>query len=244
MAHLRKKAQASPNELSSLLAQNRPYWQRTEFIRHGGTLTSELLQFDEFIMAPEQFQKLKQYLEQSIQQYHKENPLSPGLNKETVRVLTGLPPRLFDAALKQIPTLREEQGNITWKDHRIQLTDEEQARLVQLQELIEKQNPYEPPSLSVLLDQGFSKEFIYGAVHLKRVILLLTEQLTTPTIINDMKELMLSEDIFQDGFGLGVFRDRLGTSRKHALAFLEYFDAAGFTIRKVDIRFLGKRPQS
>ena len=243
LVHLQKKAQASPNELSSLLAQDRPYWQRAEFIKHGGTLTSELLQLDEFIMAPEQFQKLKQYLEHSVQQYHKENPLSPGLNKETVRVLTGLPPRLFDAVLKQISTLREEQGNITWEDHRIQLTQEEQARLVQLREFIEKQNPYEPPSLSVLLAQGYSKEFIYGAVYLNEIILLPTEQLTTPEIVNEIKELMLNEDIFQDEFGLGVFRDRLGTSRKHALAFLEYFDAEGFTIRKKDIRVLSKRPQ-
>lgn len=241
---LRRKGQADSKEMSHLLAQDRPYWHQTDFVNHGGTLTPELLQFDEFIMAPEQFQKLKQFLEQTVQQYHEENPLSLGPNKETIRVLTGLPTRLFDAVLNQLPTLREERGSILWKDHRIQLTKEEQARLTQLRELINTENPYEPISLSVLVEKGYSKEFIYGIAHLGHIILLPTEQITTPEILNQIKNIILSEDIFQDGFGLGVFRDRLGTSRRHALAFLEYFDAAGFTIRKGDVRSINKRPQS
>jgi selenocysteine-specific elongation factor len=56
--------------------------------------------------------------------------------------------------------------------------------------------------------------------------------------------IIFQEEAFQQGFELGVFRDRLSTSRKFALAFLEYFDAQGITKRKGDVRTLGKRPSN
>lgn len=67
---------------------------------------------------------------------------------------------------------------------------------------------------------------------------------TTPEIAGEVAALLFTEAEFQNGFPLAAFRDRLGTSRKYALAFLEYFDAEGITIRKGDVRLLGRRPQT
>jgi len=41
---------------------------------------------------------------------------------------------------------------------------------------------------------------------------------------------------------LAGFRDHFGTSRKYALAFLDYFDRQGITTRKGDVRLTAKRP--
>src|SRR5690606_1794042 len=103
-------------------------------------------------------------------------------------------------------------------------------------------NPYEPLALDAILELGFAKELLYAGAHLGLLVALASDHWTTPEVVQEVTAILFEEAQFQNGFQLAAFRDRLGTSRKFALAFLEYFDAQGITIRKGDVRTLGKRP--
>ena len=85
---------------------------------------------------------------------------------------------------------------------------------------------------------------ILAAAHLGLFVALPDEHFTTPEIIKQVAAILFEEEEFRDGFQLAALRDRLGTSRKFVLLFLEYFDAQGVTIRKGDVRTLGRRPLS
>ena len=137
---------------------------RDRFREAGLGAHPQLLELGEFIMAPRQFAKVRSYLLEAVKEFHAANPLSPGPSKETLRAATGLPARLFDQVLRKIPELSEVQGFISSQGHELTLSPQEEQKLQELRELI-GETPYEPPSLSELLERGYSKELIYaGAV--------------------------------------------------------------------------------
>lgn len=55
------------------------------------------------------------------------------------------------------------------------------------------------------------------------------------------KLILLSKHTENGGITLGEYRDRLKSSRKVALAFLEYFDREGITLKDKDIRYLNPK---
>jgi selenocysteine-specific elongation factor len=238
---LKAKYAADSLEYSLLKAADRTFWPIQQFKQQGFNVHPQLHVFGEFVMAPQQFGKVQAYLVSTVEEYHTANPLSPGPSKETLRAATGLPARLFDQILRETPSLQEVKGSISSSQHQLVLSPQEEKELTAMRSLI-AEKPYEPPTLSGLQELGYSKELIYAAAHLGLLVALANEHWTTPEIVQQLISMLFEEEVFQNGFELGVFRDRLGTSRKFALAFLEYFDAQGITKRKGDVRTLGRRP--
>lgn len=241
LKRLARKQKASKHDLSLLVAEERTFWTRSQFAQKNLPRHPDLFLLGDYIMAPGQFSKLKRYLEEEIESFHKKYPLAPGPSKETLRAASGVPSRLFDQILGLIPDLQESQGALSKKDHQVTLSPKEQDQLKRLLAQI-KAAPYEPPVLSSLEEQGYTRHLIHGAVHLGRLVLLPSGHVTAPEILAFLQKILLEENIFQNQFDLAAFRDRLATSRKYALAFLEYFDAQGLTVRQGDVRLLGKRP--
>lgn len=85
---------------------------------------------------------------------------------------------------KHPPRLRENQGAISLAGHEIRLSAEREEELAGLIELVAAQG-HEPPALGELTERGYSKELIYAAGHLGRLIPLANEHWTTPPEILD-----------------------------------------------------------
>ncbi|HBG00080.1 MAG TPA: selenocysteine-specific translation elongation factor [Firmicutes bacterium] len=242
LERLKAKRAATPERLSLLRAQDRTYWTKSRFVEEGLTMHRDLMVLGDYVMAPEQYGKVQRHLKAAVEDFHRVNPLAPGPSKETLRAGTGLPSRLFDQILSQTPDLREVRGSISTTKHQVTLSDQEEQELQRVLAVVEE-TPYEPPTLSTLRELGFPSELLFAGSHLGALVTLPGEHWTSPQIIGGILEMIFEEEAFQNGFELSVFRDRLGTSRKFALAFLEYFDAQGITKRKGDVRALGKRPE-
>lgn len=243
LAGLQAKCSADPLTYSLLKAEDRTYWPAQQFKRQGLSRHPDLLVLGEFVMGPQQFQKVRQYLLETVEEFHRAHPLSPGPHKETLRAATGLPARLFDQILGAIPELKEVDGYIRRQGHELSLSPGEEQKLEELRTLL-AQNPYEPLTLSAIAELGYPKELVFAGAHLGVLVPLANEHWTTREVVQKVAAIIFEEGEFQNGFQLAAFRDRLGTSRKFALAFLEYFDAQGITIRKGDVRALGRRPPS
>lgn len=238
---LTKKHQADRETLGLLKAVDRNFWTLEQFLTHGLLIHPNLIQLGNFILAPEQFSKLRDFILQRVDRFHKNNPLSSGISKETLRTEIEIPPKLFDQILERIEELEESTGAIRKVNHKITLSKEEEKQLSKLVEFVES-TPYEPPNLTTLLDCEFTKELIFAAAHMELLVSLANEHWTSPKIINSIINTLFSEETFRGEFDLASFRDHFNTSRKFALSFLEYFDAEEITRRKGDVRVLGKRP--
>lgn len=239
---LKAKYKSDPDTLSFLMARDRTYWTRSQFREQGWAVHPKLHVLGDYILAPDQYNKVQEYLRSTVEQFHHTNPLAPGPSKETLRAGTGLPSRLFDQILSQTHDLKEVRGSISSTKHQVTLSDQEEQKLKEIQALMNK-TPYEPLTLSALSDLGFPSELLFAANHLGLLVALPGEHWTTPEIVGGILDAIFQEEPFKDGFELSAFRDRFETSRKFALAFLEYFDAQGITKRKGDVRTLGKRPE-
>ncbi|NMB19779.1 MAG: selenocysteine-specific translation elongation factor [Firmicutes bacterium] len=239
---LQAKYHSSPETLGLAKAGDRTYWTKAQFKEEGLTIHPDLHVLGDYVLAPDQYNKVQSYLRAQVEEFHRANPLAPGPSKETLRASTGLPSRLFDQILSETPDLKDAKGAISSSQHQVVLTDDEERQVAEIQGLM-MQKPYEPLTLGALNERGFSSELLYAGSHLGCLVPLSNEHWTTPDVVNGILDILFSEEAFQNGFELSTFRDRFDTSRKFALAFLEYFDAQGITKRKGDARTLGKRPE-
>jgi selenocysteine-specific elongation factor len=229
------------NTLSLLKAEDRTYWTRAQFQEQGLIVHPDLKVLGDYILGPDQYGKIQAYLRDTVEEFHRSNPLALGPSKETLRAGTALPSRLFDQIVAGMPDLKEVRGSISSAGHQVVLSPEEEKKLEKARELLGR-NPYEPLTQSALEEQGFPSELLFAGSHLGLLVPLANEHWTTAEVVEGVLDVIFQEEAFQKGFELSEFRDRFGTSRKFALAFLEYFDAQEITKRKGDVRTLGKRP--
>ena len=193
-----------------------------------------------FSQGPQLLSQLKELLEE----WHRAKPLRRGMPREEVRsrLLPNLSSRSFWSLLSQLlpsPDIKVVGQELALTDHEVALSPD-QTRL--REEILKalRGTPFAPPEpaeleklgpiapiLKLLVEEGsiisaggmiFAREAVDEAVARLR------------SFFDQDSELTLAQ-----------FRDILGTSRKYALPLVEYFDGAGLTRRRGDVRIVGLR---
>jgi selenocysteine-specific elongation factor len=164
----------------------------------------------------------------------KERPESPELSVAEARTATGLGARLADATLA---AMSGAEVRITGTGVSLPAADEIPPELLTeaqglLDELrragVEPPATQPTPALRLLLKRGEVAD-LGGSLFASRE--------TAETVLEEIKTACREEGEIT----LARFRDRLGTSRKYAQAWLEYSDTAGVTSRTGDSRVLTRR---
>ena len=177
----------------------------------------------------------RERLAEALQKRRDERPESPELSAAEARVATGLSGALADALLGKMA----ESGAILVSNAGVSLPDagevppELRAESEALLEDLRRAGPEPPameptPALRLLLKRGDAvdlggKTFAAGDV--------------AAEVIDEIKHVCKEEG----EISLAGLRDRLGTSRKYAQAWLEFSDASGVTSRVGDVRVLTRR---
>jgi selenocysteine-specific elongation factor len=188
------------------------------------------------VYAPaREIEAARERLRQALVRRAEERPESPELTVAEARNATGLGARLTDAVLRAAA----ESGEIATSDAGVTLPDadavpeelEREARelAAALREAgAEPSDTQVGPAARLLLKRG-------EAVQLSEK--LLADSGKAGEILEDVKSVCLAEG----EISLAGLRDRIGTSRKYAQAWLEYADSAGLTRRTGDVRVLTRR---
>ncbi len=179
---------------------------------------------------------------QIIDKFHKSSPLKVGISREELRSKLKIHPKTFSFLIDDWILNKNLIGDKThlWlPDFVIKLTPDRQKRVDILNRLF-AQNPDTPPSVKdsilevgedlyqMMIESGIliqlSEDVVYSADHYEKIKNEVIEYLVThPTMT------------------VADFRDRYQTSRKYALAFMEYLDRINITRRDGDFRRLAKR---
>ncbi|HKH75597.1 MAG TPA: SelB C-terminal domain-containing protein, partial [Rubrobacteraceae bacterium] len=179
----------------------------------------------------------RERLLEALENRSREQPESPELSVAEARTATGFEPRLADALLARMSGAEEPEVSVT--DSGVSLPDtgevppelEREAGAL-LGELRKAGN--EPPAmqatpaLRLLLKRGQAVrlgEELFGAAE------------ATEGVLEEIKAACREAG----EISLAGLRDRLGTTRKFAQAWLEYADEAGVTRRLGDVRVLTRR---
>ncbi len=173
--------------------------------------------------------------------YHKKYPMRIGIPKEELRLKLGLDTNEFQVILKTFidqNVVKENSELISFPTFSVVFNKYQNEKMKLFEEEWDKQ-PYAPPGKDALKkligDELFevligtkiiipvSKDVVFRKKEFDEMLLF------TKSFVNENGKIAVSE-----------FRDKFNTSRKYALAFLEYLDKTGVTIREGDYRILIK----
>ncbi|MGI9056503.1 MAG: selenocysteine-specific translation elongation factor, partial [Pyrinomonadaceae bacterium] len=235
--------------------QTRSGWRR-EFLQTAIKENLEkksIIKAENFFIVSTPFENLKSKTLTEIESFHKKEPLSKGILRETLRekIYTHLPPEIFRSVLTN---LENEKKIVSEKDfvravaHNLELSGDEKI-LREKFSAIYKNAKLEVPKLEDAL-----RESLNGTKtdknHARKIFQLL---LNSGEIVKVTDEFYFSREAINDlinqmrGFAdktkdrlidVPAFKDLAGISRKYAIPLLEYFDREKITRRAGDKRLI------
>ena len=178
---------------------------------------------------------------QELDAYHRTYPLRRGELREEFKSRLRLPARLFNVALRKWAQdgVLVENGPILFRSgHSIQF-DSQQRRLSENLMAMFDASPYAPPSIKDCITE-IGEELYYALVDLRELQPVSSEVVFRrkdfDKMVEDLTGLLKKQEIIT----AAEVRDHFKTSRRYILAFLEFLDSTGITIRDGDIRRLKK----
>ena len=184
----------------------------------------------------------KKSLINALERFHQENPLRPGMSREQLKSQIGIESTVFDALITQMRSegLLEELGaELRIKGHQVRFTKTQQEKISALMDQFES-DPYAPPSYKQSVEL-IGKDLVTALIETGQLIQLNEDVLLGQKIFQEMESAVVSHIQENEGITLAELRDKFNTSRKYAVAVLEYLDQIGVTIRQGDFRKLRRK---
>ena len=177
-----------------------------------------------------------------VDNYHQANPLRRGLPREELKSrLKIVQARLFNAALRRWSTegLLEESANLVRRPgFEIRFSPQQKT---QVERVLARfaQSPYAPPTIKDV-QQEIGEDLYAAIVDLGYLYPVSPEVAFRRSDYDRMIQMVREHFQRQETLTVIQFRDRLNTSRRYVLGFLEHLDAVGITARDGDARRLKK----
>lgn len=180
--------------------------------------------------------QLSQRLVDLVNVYHREHPMRKGMPQEEAKNRMHLQPEIFGELLRDLVEkgeLEHEPPVVRAAGFKVELTSAQQKQADDLLSLFESAPA--PPSMKDAQAMA-GENIVRHLVNTGRLVALSAEVLMD----RPMYDRWLAETIkvLEQGDTLTVaqVRDTFGSSRKYALAFMEYLDSEGITLRDGDVR--------
>jgi selenocysteine-specific elongation factor len=194
---------------------------------------------DQLFLSRSGWSALIEQANRELAAYHAAYPLRSGMPREALRGRLRLQPRLFNAVIAQAGSeglVIDEGATVQLPAHSVAFTPAQQQQVDELLHRF-KQNPYTPPSVKDSLT--FVNEELLAALLAQRQLVQVSEDvLFLSSIFDEIVERTSAYMQSNGSITVAQFRDLFQTSRKYALAALEYLDAEGVTRRVGDERVL------
>jgi selenocysteine-specific elongation factor len=207
----------------------------------GGTTVGDWFVADEVVEA------VGADVEGALAAHHREHPLDEGADLPEVRKAAtdalrraGAPPvgALADALLEDLTArgiTARDATTIRLATHHVEL-DERSADVDRLLDAIGGEHEATPPTIADLMAAGIGRDVIEAAARSGVVVRIAPDLVVVPALA--VRAEAVVRDAGASGITVSAFREALGTSRKYAVPFLEWFDQRGVTRREGDLRVL------
>jgi selenocysteine-specific elongation factor len=186
------------------------------------------------------FDSAREKLPGAVREFHRQNPLLPGIAKQDLRgrELPDAPAFLFDALLAQAREIVVEGENVRLAIHKLVLKqDEEQARAA-IERAFEQAGLAVPALPEVLAKSGVeaarARSLLQILLREKRLIRVSDDLVFHRAAMESLRQMLAVHKAAR--FSVGAFKDWTGISRKYAIPLLEYLDRERVTRRDGDER--------
>jgi len=192
-----------------------------------------------WLISKKQWLILSEKLIGIIQEYHKKYPLREGIRNEDVSNLIGVSRKVVSLIAEKMQSegvIKSSRTYLILLNHKIVFSENQLDHIKQL-EVVFSKSPFLTPSVDECIETV--GEEVYNAlvsmgkfVEITRSVVF--HQKDLDHIAQEMKELLGKNQKIT----AGEFRDHFNTTRKYAVALLEYLDKIGITERIDDFRVL------
>jgi len=199
-----------------------------------------LLQFEDSLVHKSAFDTFGNEVKKIVSDFHKKNPLTPGILKEELRAKFNLEPRFFGNLLTIMKEVVLEKELIRLSTFKAALTQVDETVKIKIIDILEK-GGFQPPTKEEMaktlkLDQKRFDDILKLMAKEVSLVRISESMYVTSSVYNKMIENLKNFFSKKPEMTVAEFRDVLNTSRKYALPFLEYLDTHKITLRVGDIR--------
>ena len=212
-------------------------------LKQGGLVQLEMGmisgQADILLIAKPKWQSISQQAEKEISVFHLRYPIRNGIPREELKSRLKLTGRIFNAVIKKLldeHVINEIMNNISLSEFRIRFSEVEQKSIDSLFQKF-SQNPFTPPTIKECIDD-VGEELFHALVEGGELMVVSEDVVYKKEDYLTQLDLLLEYYQTHSTMTVAQFRDLFNTSRRYALAILEYLDSKGVTIREGDIRRL------
>lgn len=181
-------------------------------------------------------------LQQSLSEFHRANPLQPGMPKEQLRsrVLAEAPPFLFDALLSLDKSIVLDGEFVRAASHRVAFKADEQQALDRIEVLFRQADLAVPSTAEVLLKSGISpdrsRQLLQILLRDRKLVRVSADLVFHHAALDRLRRILASRK--GQRFTVADFKDWTGLSRKYAIPLLEFLDRERVTHRAGDFRIV------
>lgn len=193
------------------------------------------------ILSADAAARINSAILENLRAFHKQHPLRPGMPREQLKSQLKLKNTVFDALVLRLTTnnqVEEFEAQLRLSGHHVQFTEQQRTKINGLLREFTKE-PYSPPSYKQSID-AIGEDLVIALIETGELLQVGEDVLLLPDILQEMQAAVIDHIQTNGEITLGELRDRFKTSRKYAVAVLEYLDEKGLTIRRGDKRVLRK----
>ncbi len=196
---------------------------------------------DDLFIAASTWSALKAKIAQELSAYHRAHPLRSGMPREELKSRLNLDTKLFNLVIErtaQENAIASTGSNLRAPDFAIVFKADQQRAIDGLLGKF-KAAPWATPSLKDA-EAAVGAEVLSAVVDLGQLIKLSDDVLLLPETYRAALDRIRAHFGEHQTITVAQVRDFFATSRKYALALMEYLDAQGITKRVGDERVLGR----
>jgi selenocysteine-specific elongation factor len=200
----------------------------------------------DWYLHPESEERLRSHALAALTEFHRANPLRPGMSREELRRRAGdAEERIFAHLLARLDAealVRSERDKVRLASHEVQLSDT-QRRVVDQVEADFRRTGAAPPSPEEALGRAGvtgdeEHELFQVLIEGKRLVRIKESLFFHSEALESIQEKLVTLLRERKEIGPADIKDLLGISRKYAIPLLEYFDGRRVTMRVGERRVL------
>ena len=226
------------DRVSILVAESKYGMSLPDLIARTGLLPAQIGNQDWFI-ASETVDKLLAEIRRVAADFHKKNPLQPGIAKESLKPRDA-PPFLLDKLLAKAKDLVVEGEIVRLASHRVALKEDESQALEKIERAFERAGLAVPSTNEVLAKSGVDPQRARTLLQIllknRKLIRVSEDLIYHASAIGEVKKVVVSRR--GSHFTVADFKEWTGISRKYAIPLLEFLDREKVTRREGENRLI------
>jgi selenocysteine-specific elongation factor len=230
-AKLQAVLDGEPDEIAELLVEVRSSASLADLAADtGGGNPQNAVVIDDVAYSASLITALSAKLTAEVAEFHRSNPLRPGLATASIAPRWGLSTAVIEEIANRHPGLTVEHGIIASKSHRVSHDPSQEQAWEQARSLLS--NGLSVPRVAEL---GLAPDLFHALVRDGLLVRIAQDLAYLPDQVKGLLEVVRS---IPAPFTVGDFKDAAGISRKYAVPILEWTDANNVTVRRGDLRTL------